>query len=302
MLYINPFAPERAKTGRPEMPCYSCTGQNRSKKASLFCISLPSPKSRYGLHRHLSIVFEILTNHIAVTVHNKTLPRMRETGMNFALSHELSPKAWRLSRCISGNHLLGIDREDQFRSYYTVGRQSRKWYYYIFWFLFNVAASNAYILEREHRRRSHQRTQPQADFHLELWKRLINGHFHRKRPAVNQVLAKEPRTDHQAVRLEGWKKECVLCKFSGTKTPKGYPIETKKSVNSVMLRYAKCSVLPSIMVRTLEHWNRLFISLFHLYRTSRQCKYTVETENKIHCSNKLYILKLKWTPRWSFEM
>ena len=44
----------------------------------------------------------------------------------------------------------GVDRADQFRSYYTVGRQSRKWYRYIFWFLFNVATCNGYILECEH--------------------------------------------------------------------------------------------------------------------------------------------------------
>ena len=91
---------------------------------------------------------------------------------------------------------------------------------------FYVAACNAYILECEYRRRSHQRTRPQADFRLELGKSLINGYSYRKRP-VNQVPAEEPRRDHQAVRLEGRKKECVLCKSSGRKTPKGYPIETK---------------------------------------------------------------------------
>ena len=75
----------------------------------------------------------------------------------------------------------GVDRADQFRSYYTVGRQSRKWYRYIFWFLFIVAACNGYILECERKR-------PQAAFRLELGKRRINGYTYRKRPA-NQVLA-----------------------------------------------------------------------------------------------------------------
>ena len=29
----------------------------------------------------------------------------------------------------------GVDRADQLRSHYYVGRQSRKWYKYLFWFL-----------------------------------------------------------------------------------------------------------------------------------------------------------------------
>ena len=43
----------------------------------------------------------------------------------------------------------GVDRADQLRSHYYVGRQSRKWYKYLFWFSFNLAACNAYILESE---------------------------------------------------------------------------------------------------------------------------------------------------------
>ena len=121
----------------------------------------------------------------------------------------------------------GVDRADQFRSYYTVGRQSRKWYRYIFWFLFIVAACNGYILECECKR-------PQAAFRLDLGKRLINGYTYRKRPA-NQVPAQEPRRDHQAVHVEDRKKECVLCKSAGRKTPKGYPVETRN-------KYQQCGV------------------------------------------------------------
>ena len=43
----------------------------------------------------------------------------------------------------------GVDRADQLRSYYYVGRQSRKWYKYLFGFSFNLAACNTYILESE---------------------------------------------------------------------------------------------------------------------------------------------------------
>ena len=81
----------------------------------------------------------------------------------------------------------GVDRADQLRSSYTVGRQSQEWYKYIFWFAFNVAACNTYISECEHRPRNHQRTRPQADFLLELGKRLINGYTYRKQPAPSQA-------------------------------------------------------------------------------------------------------------------
>ena len=73
----------------------------------------------------------------------------------------------------------GVERADQLRSSYTVGRQLRKWYRYIFWFAFNVAACNADIWECKHQLRNHQRTRPQADFLLELGKRLINGYAYR---------------------------------------------------------------------------------------------------------------------------
>ena len=119
----------------------------------------------------------------------------------------------------------GVDRADQFCSFYTVGRQSQKWYRYIFWFVFNVPVCNAYILECKHRQRNHQRTRSQATFRLELGKHLINGYSYWKRPA-NQAPAQQPRRDHQAGQIEN-RKECVLCRAAGRKTPKGYPIETR---------------------------------------------------------------------------
>lgn len=159
-----------------------------------------------------------LSTNVSPDEPSRTVQR-RKNGRNFDIQKP------RVSDVYTAN-MGGVDRADQMRSFYTVGRQSRKWYRYIFWFVFNVAACNAYILECEHRRRRNQRKRPQADFRLELGKRLINGYSYRKRPA-NQVPADEPRRDHQSVRLEGRKKECVQCKASGRKTQRGYPVETK---------------------------------------------------------------------------
>ena len=53
--------------------------------------------------------------------------------------------------------LAGTDKErpgcsktqsDQMRSYYPTGRSSRKWYRYIFWFLFDVVIGNAFVLDK----------------------------------------------------------------------------------------------------------------------------------------------------------
>ena len=47
-------------------------------------------------------------------------------------------------------HMGGVDRADQLRSFYCSGWQSKKWYKYLFWFLFNVSVCNAFVLESEH--------------------------------------------------------------------------------------------------------------------------------------------------------
>lgn len=43
-------------------------------------------------------------------------------------------------------YMGGVDRADQLRSYYEVGRSSRKWWRYILWHLVNVSIVNAYLL------------------------------------------------------------------------------------------------------------------------------------------------------------
>ncbi|KAK3735138.1 hypothetical protein QZH41_000008 [Actinostola sp. cb2023] len=122
-------------------------------------------------------------------------------------------------------YMGGVDQADQLRSYYYAGRQSRKWYRYIFWFIFNLSVCNSHILESHHLGRN-KRTQIQ--YRLELGKRLINGYNSRKRPPTNQLLGpNQDLTSHKSVRIDGRNKQCINCKKVGRKTPKGYPVETK---------------------------------------------------------------------------
>ena len=45
-------------------------------------------------------------------------------------------------------YMGGIDHNDQLRQYYHVRLKCRKYYKYIFWFLFDVTLTNSYILSR----------------------------------------------------------------------------------------------------------------------------------------------------------
>ena len=65
-----------------------------------------------------------------------------------------------------------VDQADQLRSYYYTGRQSRRWYRYVFWFLFNVCICNAHILDSKHHGRQKKK---QLQFRMALAKELIDG-------------------------------------------------------------------------------------------------------------------------------
>ena len=105
-------------------------------------------------------------------------------------------------------HMGGVDRADQLRSFYCSGWQSKKWYRYIFWFLFNVSVCNAFVLESEHigsKRES-------VYFKLDLTQQLIDGFSQQKRKRrSNEVPPNHavPQDQHVSVRIEGRKRKCV---------------------------------------------------------------------------------------------
>ena len=47
-------------------------------------------------------------------------------------------------------YMGGVDRNDQLRGYYHVRTKGRKYYKYLFWFLFDVACTNTYILAKHY--------------------------------------------------------------------------------------------------------------------------------------------------------
>ena len=78
-------------------------------------------------------------------------------------------------------YMAGVDKGDQLRQYYRVRTKCRKYYRYIFWFLFDVAITNSYILSLftpTTMPLSHQRLKA---FRLRLADQLVGSYNSRKR-------------------------------------------------------------------------------------------------------------------------
>ena len=92
-----------------------------------------------------------------------------------------------LAICIYNKFMGGVDRNDQLRGYYSVRTKSRKSYKYLFWFLFDVAIVNSYILYGQTPAVGRRKTM--KDFRKELALQLIGNYNSRKykgRPHSNQ--------------------------------------------------------------------------------------------------------------------
>ena len=76
-------------------------------------------------------------------------------------------------------YMGGVDVGDQLRGYYHVRLKCTKNYKYIFWFLFNVSATNAYILYSFDVRTGTPTTLKQ--FRMKLAEQLIGTYKSRKR-------------------------------------------------------------------------------------------------------------------------
>ena len=76
--------------------------------------------------------------------------------------------------------MVGGDRGDQARCYYTCRTKCRKFYKYIFHFLLDVSITNAFILQKHYCRDSPNKTI--LEFRLQLAKELIGDYCSRRRP------------------------------------------------------------------------------------------------------------------------
>ena len=75
-------------------------------------------------------------------------------------------------------YMGGVDRNDQLRQYYSIRLKGRKCYKYIWWFLVDLAITNAYIL---HKHDTSMSITSLKDFRVTLAKELIGSYMTRKR-------------------------------------------------------------------------------------------------------------------------
>ena len=89
-------------------------------------------------------------------------------------------------------YMRGVDHNDQIRQIYTVQTKCKKYYKYIFWFLFVLVSTNTYILMREYGPSMSQMTV--KDYRLKLSNELIGTYNSRKRPGRIPTLIPSKRT------------------------------------------------------------------------------------------------------------
>ena len=93
------------------------------------------------------------------------------------------------------SNMNGVDHADQLRTEYPTFRTSRKWWQYVFWFVFDTAVTNAFILMKEsdnHQRRTKTgKPKPLSllEFRMNLAKLLIGDYSENKRASLATVTA-----------------------------------------------------------------------------------------------------------------
>ena len=106
----------------------------------------------------------------------------------------------------------GVDRHDQLRMKYSVGRFGKKHWRYLVWFLVNCSIVNAFIIYKEKSTRPTKKSYNHLDFRVELAKLLIGNFSSRKRKAVEGVpipLANAENIEHRNVHMR--KDRAVRC-------------------------------------------------------------------------------------------
>lgn len=92
----------------------------------------------------------------------------------------------------------GVDRYDQLRENYEIGRKSTKWWFRIFYYLLDMAVINAFILMKINNTKNDQ-----LKFRINLARQLIGGYSLRKRRYKPTPFLSNKRLVPDEVRLNG---------------------------------------------------------------------------------------------------
>ena len=105
-------------------------------------------------------------------------------------------------------YMGGVDRNDQLRGYYHIQLKCRKYYKYIFWFLFDLAITNLYILYHE---QPDNRRVTLKEFRVSLAHELIDNCCGRKRMGRHSILPSPRRFCQEHFPMIGSRRCCYYC-------------------------------------------------------------------------------------------
>jgi hypothetical protein len=110
----------------------------------------------------------------------------------------------------------GVDHADQLRATYNTARKTLKWWKYLFFFLFDVAIVNSYLLMRESTNHEIQtkgnrtRVRTQMEFRMNLAHQMLGG-FISKRKRQAEVQEPAQPNQHHWPTIMPKKRTCKQC-------------------------------------------------------------------------------------------
>ena len=114
-------------------------------------------------------------------------------------------------------YMGGVDRNDQLRQYYHIRLKCRKYYKYLYWMLFDITISNAYILSSTSVSLS-SITRSTKDFRSSLAKELLQGYCSRKTKGRHLVIPRKRfQSNHFPLKGDGKQHPCNFCKKHGVR-------------------------------------------------------------------------------------
>ena len=114
-------------------------------------------------------------------------------------------------------YMGGVDKSDQLRGYYHVRLKSGKNYEHIFWFLFDVAITNSFLLSQFSPTTKSKSSQSYKQYRLDLAHQLIGSYNNRKRigrPVTKEIVPSQRPPTITTAHFPSYRKRkrCVYCK------------------------------------------------------------------------------------------
>ena len=122
----------------------------------------------------------------------------------------------------------GVDLSDQTRSYYDVGRQAKKFWKGLAWYLINLCVINSFLVYRETLVAAQRPHKSHLHFREQLIDYMIGGYTSRKRAgrhAHTPVVEESQLAGHDLIKAEK-KLACRNCTQTGRRTPAGRCVQS----------------------------------------------------------------------------